>query len=270
MAMTDAIRQDVKGAVRGLWKSPGFAIAALITLSLGIGATSAIFSVVKAVLITPLPYAEPERRVQLFARWVSFDKTWLSNQEVVDFRNLSTTMTAVAGWNTGQQNLTGDGEPLRVGVGFVTANTFDVLGSRPLFGRAISGQDDAPDGPQVAVLGYPLWQARYNGDPSVVGRTLMINDVPVEVIGIMPSGFRLPTDFTTDAAEPTDLWRPLRLGNLTRTVHNFYAAAVLAPGQTPKTATAELRAITERLVADQNGKRRTTPGEPRPAWASSS
>ncbi len=248
--MWDGLRQDVVGAVRGLIKSPGFAAASLVTLALGIGATSAIFSVVKAVLITPLPYAEPERRVQVFARWVSFDKTWLSNQEVVDFRNLATTMTAVAGWTTGQQNLTGDGEPLRVGVGFVTANTFDVLGSRPLFGRVISDEDDAPNGPQVAVLGYPLWQARYNADPSVIGRTLMINDMPVEVIGVMPEGFRLPTDFTAEAAEPTQLWRPIQWdpASLSRGNHGYFAAAVLAPGQTAATATAELGAIAARLT----------------------
>ena len=79
-------------------------------------------------------------------------------------------MTAIAAWCTGQQNLTGDGEPVRIGVGFVTANTFDVLGARPLIGRAITPEEDAPNGPQVAVLGYPLWQARYGGDPTVIGR----------------------------------------------------------------------------------------------------
>src|SRR5687767_15183152 len=98
MFVTDAIRQDVKGAIRGLWKSPAFAIAALITLSLGIGATSAIFSVVKAVLLTSLPYDAPEQRVMLWSKWVSFDKTWLSTQEVVDYRTLARTITAVAMW----------------------------------------------------------------------------------------------------------------------------------------------------------------------------
>ena len=248
--MFDTFRQDITGALRGLIKSPGFAAASLITLALGIGATSAIFSVVKAVLITPLPYAEPEQRVQIFARWISFDKTWLSNQEIVDFRNLAKTITAVAGWTSGQQNLTGDGEPIRIGVGFVTANTFDVLGARPLYGRVISDAEDAPNGAQVAVLGYPLWQARYGGDPSVIGKTLMINDVPVEVIGVMPEGFRLPTDFTDDAAEPTQMWRPIQwdMANLIRGNHGFYAVAVLAPGQSAATVTAELHAIATRLT----------------------
>ena len=247
--MFDGLRQDITGGVRGLIKSPGFAAASLITLALGIGATSAIFSVVKAVLVTPLPYAEPERRVQIFTRWISFDKTWLATAEVVDFRTMSKTMTAIAAWGTGEQNLTGDGEPIRVGVGFITANTLDVLGTRPLLGRMFTPAEDRPNGPQLALVGYPLWQARYGGDPGIVGRTMMINDVPVEVIGVMPDGFRLPTDFTDDAAEPTELWRPQQIDeqNLTRN-HGLFGAAVLAPGQTAASATDELRAIAHRLT----------------------
>lgn len=248
--MFDGLRQDITSGVRGPIKSPGFAAAALITLALGIGATSAIFSVVKAVFVTPLPYSEPERRVELFSRWVSFDKTWLSEQEVVDYRNMAKTLQGVAAWNTGQQNLTGDGEPVRVGVGFVTANTLDVLGARPLLGRMFTPDEDRPNGPQLAVLGYPLWQARYGGDASVIGRTLMINDVPVELVGVMPDGFRLPTDFTDDAAEPTQLWRPLQMdeADLARGSHGLFAAAVLAPGQTAASASDELKAITTRLT----------------------
>ena len=247
--MFDSFRQDVTGAIRGLIKSPGFAAASLITLALGIGATSAIFSVVKAVLITPLPYASPERTVQIFTRWTAFEKTWLANAEVVDFRNMAKTVTAIASWNSGQQNLTGDGEPIRIGVGFVTANTFDVLGVRPLLGRVITEQEDGPNGPQVAVLGYPIWQARYGGDPNVIGRRLMINDVPVEVIGVMPQGFRLPTDFNDDAAEPTQLWRPIQwdMSQLARN-HGYYGVATLAPGQSAASVTEELRAICRRLT----------------------
>jgi putative ABC transport system permease protein len=247
--MFDGLRQDITGGVRALIKTPGFAAAALITLALGIGATSAIFSVVKAVLITPLPYAEPERRVQLFTRWISFDKTWLADAEVVDFRNMSQTMSAIAAWSTGQQNLTGDGEPMRVGVGFLTANALDVLGARPLLGRMFTADEDRPNGPQLALLGYPLWLSRYGGDPAIVGRTVMMNDVPVEVIGVMPEGFRLPTDFTDDAAEPTQLWRPQQIDtqNLSRN-HGLFGAAVLAPGQTAGTATAELQSIATRLT----------------------
>lgn len=250
MALVDAVRQDVKGAVRGLWKSPGFAVAALVTLSLGIGATAAIFSVVRAVLLTPLPYEAPDRRVMVWSKWVSFDKTWVSSQEVADYRAASQTMTDIGFWTTTSQNLTGAGEPLRVGVGVISANTFDVLGARPLLGRGFVEAEDRPNGPPVAVLGFPVWQAQFGGDPTIVGRRIMLNDVPVEVVGVMPEGFRLPTDFTVDAAEPTQLWRPLQIDatNLNRGSHSYYAAAALAPGQTPATATAELQAITTRLT----------------------
>lgn len=247
--MVESLRQDITHAIRGLLKSPGFAAASLITLALGIGATSAIFSVVKAVLIAPLPYASPERTVQIFTRWTAFQKTWIADQEVIDFRNMAKTVTAIAAFTGGQQNLTGDGEPLRVGVGFVTANTFDVLGARPMLGRVMTTDEDVPNGPEVAVLGYPIWQTRYGGDPNIIGRRLNINDVQVEVIGVMPEGFRLPTDYGDDAAEPTQLWRPIRfdMKNLSRN-HGYYAVATLAPQQTAATVTEELRAICRRLT----------------------
>lgn len=131
----------------------------------------------------------------------------------------------------------------------MTANLFDLLGVRPMLGRVISAQEDVPNGAQVAVLGYPIWQARYGGDPAVIGRRLLINDVSVEVIGVMPEGFRLPTDFSDDAAEPTQMWRPIAwdLTQLSRN-HGFYGVATLAPGQTAATATEELRAITQLLT----------------------
>jgi putative ABC transport system permease protein len=250
MSVTDAVRQDVKGALRGLWKSPGFAIAALVTLSLGIGATSAIFSVVNAVLLTPLPYESPERRVMVWSKWVSFEKTWVSSQEVVDYRTMASTMTNIGFWTSAFQNLTGAGEPVRLAVGLVSANTFDVLGARPLLGRMFTTEEDRPNGPPLAVLSHAVWQAQFAGDPAIVGRKIMLNDVPVEVVGVMPQGFRLPTDFNVDAAEPTQLWRPVQIDstNLNRGNHGFYAAAVLAPGQTAATASAELQAIAARLT----------------------
>jgi predicted permease len=156
----------------------------------------------------------------------------------------------VAAWDLAQQNLTGDGDPLRVGVGRVTANTFDVLGAAPILGRGFAPEEDVPNGPPVAVLSYRLWQGRYGGDRTVVGRKLLLNEVPVEIIGVMPEGFRLPTDFTEDAAEPSELWRPLQMdmANLERGSHGYYGAAVLAPGATPATATEELRALTRRMT----------------------
>ncbi|MBP7777735.1 MAG: ABC transporter permease [Acidobacteria bacterium] len=248
----DGIRQDLLGGVRGLLRTPGVTLAALVTLALGIGATSAIFTVVKAVLLAPLPYAQPDTRVMLWSRWVSFDKTWLSEQEILDYRRLATTLTAVAGWNSGQQNLTGDGAPERVGVGFVTANTFDVLGAHPLLGRTIAPAEDVANAAPVAVLGYGLWQTRYGGDPAVVGRRLQLDDQPVEIVGVMPEGFRLPTDFTEEAAEPTQLWRALQIdeANAQRGSHGLYGAAQLAPGVTATAASQELAALTAAMTAE--------------------
>jgi predicted permease len=126
----------------------------------------------------------------------------------------------------------------------------DVLGTRPMLGRMFSVDEDKPNGPPLAVLGFSLWQMQFGGDPSIVGRNIVLNDVPVEVIGVMPQGFRLPTDFNVDAAEPTQLWRPIQIDstNLNRGNHGFYAAAVLAPGQTAESATAELHAIARRFT----------------------
>lgn len=252
MPILDDIRRDAVGAVRSALASPGFTLAALVTLALGIGATSAVFSVMRAVLLTPLPYEAPDRRVLIWSRWVSFDKTWLSEAEILDYRRLGRTMTDVAAWSSGQQNVTGAGDPVRVGVGFVTANTFDVLGARPLMGRGFTVDEDQPNGPPVAVLSHALWQLKYSGDPNILGRRIVVDEVPLEIVGVMPPGFRLPTDFTMHAAEPSALWRPLGLDTAdpNRGNHGYYAAAVLAPGETAASASAELAAIADRLTAD--------------------
>lgn len=238
----------LKHALRGLRVSPGFTTAALITLALGIGATSAMFSVVKAVLLTSLPYDAPDRRVMLWSKWVNTDKTWVSSQEVLDYRALAKTLTGVAFWQNTAHNLTDSGEPARLTVGLVSANIFDVLGARPLLGRVLTDDDDRPTSPPVAILSYGLWESRFNSDPRIVGQRITLNGIATEVIGVMHKGFRLPTDFTADAADPAEMWRPYRLARASRTAHVLYAAAVLAPGQTPQTATAELQAITRRLT----------------------
>ncbi len=256
----NGLRQDVRSGVRGLGRNRGFAAAALATLGLGIGATSALFSVLKAVIVTPLPYHEPSGLVQIWSRWVSFDKTWLADQEVYDYREARRLFDGVAAWETGEVNLTGDGDPVRLRVGAVTADLFTVLGTRPALGRTFTAEEDRPGGPPVVVLGYALWQARYGGDPAILGRRLLIDDQPAEVLGVMPEGFRLPTDYTADAAEPTRLWRPLRFDRaaLSRDGHGYYGVARLAPGRTATDATEELRAITRRLV--EQGEYTTTPG----------
>ena len=245
--MLDTLRQDFRFAFRGLIRQPGFAAVAIATLALGLGASAAIFSVFRAVLLTPLPYAEPDRRVMVWSRWTGFDKTWVSAAEVHDYRTRARQLADVAAWNTGQVNLTGNGDPERVGAGQVTANILDMLGAAPLIGRGFQpGEDATGDGAAVALIGHGLWQRRFGGDPTIVGRLIQIDGRTMEVIGVMPQGFRLPTDFREDFAEPSELWTPLVLDPdpANRGNHGLYAAARLAPGASADSANAELKAIT--------------------------
>ena len=126
---------DLERGARSMARAPAFAAAAILTLALGIGATTAIFSIVDAVLLEPLPYSEPARRVMIWSRWKGFEKTWLSEAEVLDYRRQVPSLLQVAAWSGRQANLTGDGEPVRLGAAAVTPNTFSTLGSVALLGR---------------------------------------------------------------------------------------------------------------------------------------
>jgi putative ABC transport system permease protein len=239
--------QDVRYALRTMGRSPGFTAAAVLTLALGMGATTAIFSVIRAVLLTPLPYSQPDRRVMVWSRWKDFDKTWVADGEVLDYRRLCGSFESVAAWGSGKANLTGGGgEPVRVGVAEATANTFEVLGSRPLLGRGFTQEEDRPGGPPVAVLSYGLWQKRFGADPGVISSLIEVDGVGRRVVGVMPRGFALPTDFTVDAADPSQLYVPLQINpaSVDHGSHGLYAAAALKPGATAARATAELAAIT--------------------------
>ena len=247
----NAILQDVRYAVRALARQPGFVVVAILTLALGIGATSAIFSVFRAVLLAPLPYSEPDRRVMVWSRWTGWEKTWVSAAEVRDYRQRARQLRGVGAWATGQVNLTDGANPERVGAAQVTANLFEVLGAAPVIGRDFRGGEDATgDGAAVVIIGHGLWQRRFGGDRDAIGKMVQLDGRAHEVIGVMPAGFRLPTDFREDFAEPSELWTPLVLdpdpddrGN-----HGLYAAAMLAPGTTVAQADAELGAITRSLT----------------------
>src|SRR6185503_4650133 len=191
--------QDLRFGARTLARNPGFACIAVLTLALGVGANAAIFSVVNAVLLRPLPWSDPDRAVMIWSRWSAFDKTWVSDGEVNDYRRESRTLADVAAWDDGQVNLTGDGEPERVAYGSVTANLFSVLGAAPLKGRVFTAGEDVPNGPKLVILGFGLWQRRYAGEPNIVGRVIHIDGAPYEVVGVMPSDFVLPTDFQNPA-----------------------------------------------------------------------
>jgi putative ABC transport system permease protein len=168
----ETFRQDVRFGARTLARNPGFAVIAVLTLALGIGANAAIFSVVNAVLLRPLPWAEPDRAVMIWSRWTAFDKTWVATGEVMDYRKRATTLQEVAAWGDGQVNITGDGDPERVAAAGMTANTFSTFGVTPLLGRTFTAQEDVPNGPNLVVLSHRLWSRRYGSDPGILGRSI--------------------------------------------------------------------------------------------------
>jgi putative ABC transport system permease protein len=224
--------QDLRFGGRTLARNPGFACVAVLTLALGVGANAAIFSVVNAVLLRPLPWGDPDRAVMIWSRWNAFDKTWVSDGEVNGYRRQSRTLSDVGAWADGQVNLTGDGEPERVASGSVTANLFSVLGASPIRGRVFTPEEDVPNGPNVVILGHGLWQRRYAGDQAIVGRSIQINGTPYQVVGVMPADFVLPTDFQNPA--PSALWTPAQWNSASTDHgnHGYYAAARLKPGVT--------------------------------------
>ena len=246
----ETLWQDLRFGARTLRRNPGFAVIAVLTLALGIGANAAIFSVVNAVLLRPLPWHEPDRAVMIWSRWTAFDKTWVSSGEVNDYRRRTRTLDSVATWNDGQANLTGDGDPERVAVGAVSANTFPTLGAAPFIGRTFTEQEDVPNGPNLVVLGHSLWNRRFAADPAVIGRTILINGTPYEVIGVMPKDFVLPTDF--ENPEPTQMWMPLQMdpASTDHGNHGQYAAGRLKPGATVAQASDEMHSIARAMTSE--------------------
>ena len=241
--------QDLRFGARTLGRNPGFACIAVLTLALGVGANAAIFSVVNAVLLRPLPWSDPDRAVMIWSRWTAFDKTWVSDGEVNGYRRESRTLSDVGAWSEGQVNLTGDGEPERLPSASVTANLFAVLGVSPIRGRLFTAEEDVPNGPNVVILGHGLWQRRYAGDPGIVGRSVQINGAAYEVVGIMPAGFVLPTDFQNPA--PSMLWTPGRWNSASTDhgSHGYYAAARLEPGVTVEQARDDLHTLAQSWTA---------------------
>ncbi|MBA3297924.1 MAG: ABC transporter permease [Acidobacteria bacterium] len=200
--------QDLRYATRTLLRTPGFAVVAMLTLALGIGANTAIFTVVNALLLKPLPYAKPERLVMVWqdfrARGGPADE-WATPGNYVDWRaqkDVFEQVAVISGW---RPTLTGGAEPEPLPGEQVAHEYFSVLGITPALGRHFRMEDNVPTAARVAILGDGLWQRRFGGDPSVVGRTVMLSGEPHEIIGVLPAGFR---PIVSNAAE---IWRPLRI-----------------------------------------------------------
>ena len=254
------IGQDVRYAMRTLLRRPGFTAVAVLTLALGIGATTALFGVVKAVLMAPLPYGNPASAVVLWSAWRGFDQTWLSYDEYEAWDSEIPALENVALYSSSSMIFTGDGEPERVRAARVTEDLFRVLGVEPMIGRGFTKEEDTPGGPNVIVLAHGLWQRRFGGDPAIVGRAVQVNGQSATVVGVMPEGFKLPLDFGSDG--PTHAWSPLATDAPTEGAvpgpafnpgggsHGFYGVARLAPGATAADVNRQLDAHVAGLVRD--------------------
>ena len=236
--------KDLRYAARMLASSPGFTLAAVMCLALGIGATSAIFSVVHAVLLRPLGYRQPDRLIRVYTEFPKFPngglrRFWMSPPEFDELHRELQSWESFDAWADGAVNLSGAAEPIRVTSAFVTGGLFQLLGVSPAMGRAITPQDDINGAPQVAVLSDGLWQRAFGRDPSVVGRVIQINGRNANVIGVMPAGFAFPPG-QIDAAE---VWTPLRLPPpvpTQRGSHFLYPVGRLKPGVTFRQAQDEI------------------------------
>ena len=209
----EGLVQDVRYAARRLARTPGFTLVALVTLALGIGANTAIFSVVHGVLLRPLPFQDPDRLYFLWSRHTSTDRYPIQLPEFCDYRDQNRTLESVAGFGNWNPNLTGDGPAERVSGLRASGNLFATLGVEAAVGRTLAATDDTPGQEKVVVITYGLWQRRFGGDPAIVGRPLILNGEPFTLVGVMPRDFFLPirtAEVAIPLAPDRDPWRQNR------------------------------------------------------------
>ncbi|MEO8025662.1 MAG: ABC transporter permease [Bryobacteraceae bacterium] len=236
--------QDIRYAFRTLIASPGFTIAALLCLALGIGATTAIFSVVNAVVLRPLPYKDPGTLARLYTEFPKFGthpllKFWTSPPEFSDLQRDLQFTQALEAFSTGGANIAGGNEPVRITAAQVTGGLMPMLGVQPAMGRVLQPADDVQGARMTIVLSQGLWRRVFGGDPSIVGRDIRYNGTPCTVVGIMPESFNFPPG----EPDPAEAWLPLQLGppNPQRRGNHFLSLiARLKPGITIQRAREEL------------------------------
>ena len=234
--------QDLRYGLRMLLKNPGFTTIAVLTLALGIGANTAIFSVVNAVLLRPLPYAESERLVWLWDTLPQLPTAPTSLPEFLDRKEQNRSFEQLAAFQSGNMFLdTGDGTR-DTPVGLVTPETFALFRANPILGRAFTAEETLPGRSRVVVLGHAIWQNRFGADPNALGRKVELSGAAYTVIGVMPAGFSFPNQ--------AELWRPLPIdpAKLDRGPHYLRVVGRLKPGVTQAEAQAEMSAIAGRLA----------------------
>jgi len=253
----DSLVQDLRYACRSFLRSPGFTAATLLSLAIGIGANTAIFSVANALLLRPLPYSNPDRLVVLWNRSPGLDITqdWFSTAQYFDIRNQHSGFEQLAIAIGGNYTLTNDGEPERVGVARVSSSLLPLLGGRAVSGRLFSPEDDDPGRAPSAILTHDFWQRRYGGDPHMPGKTVMLDGVAYPVAGILSPGFRLPHQILPILTGPDQVEIVLSLpmpngAAQIRTHEDYTILGRLRRGVSLEKAQAEMDALTARLRRD--------------------
>jgi putative ABC transport system permease protein len=242
---------DIRYAFRSLRRSPGFTTAAEVCLGLGIGASTAIFSIVNAVLLKPLPYRDAKNYARVYTEFPSakLNKFWFSPPEFRQMQQHSRTWDEIEAWVTGGASLMGGARPLRVNICYVSGGMMPMLGAVPEIGRPILPANDDPGAETTLVLSQALWKGSFGGDPHVVGRETILDGAKALIVGVMPPDFEFPPG----AAEPSEAWAPLQLtpGQSQQSSHFLSLVAHLRTGVTPATESQDLRSIERELgVAD--------------------
>jgi predicted permease len=255
--MLQPLVQDVRYALRTFARAPGFTAAAVISLALGVGANTFIFSVASALLLRPLPYADADRLAILWNRspGLGIAEDWFSTAQYFDIKTGHGGFEQVAIAIGGNYNLTGRGEPERIGTIRVSSNLLPMLGVRPALGRLFSEADDREGASGVALLAHGTWMRRYGGDPRTVGRSIILNGQAYEIAGVLPETFSLPREVmpTLYGAEQSEIILPLPMPPKAaeiRTHEDYNIVGRLKPGVSVAAAQAEMDTITARLRRD--------------------
>jgi predicted permease len=249
--------QDMRYALRTLAKTPAFTVAALLSLAIGIGANTAVFSIVDALLLRPLPYQDAQRLVILWNRspGLNIAEDWFSTAQYFDIKNGHHGLEQVAIAIGGNYNLTGWGEPERVGTIRISSNLLPMLGLKAELGRLFVPDEDLPGRSPTALLSYGTWTRRYGADPNILGKKIILNGASYEVAGVMPRSFSLPREVlpTLDGAEQAEIILPLPMppdAAHDRDHEDYNIMGKLRPGVSVKEAQAEMDTITARLRRD--------------------
>jgi putative ABC transport system permease protein len=250
----ETLLKDVRYGARMLIKKPGFTAVALIALALGIGANTAIFSVVNAALLRSLPYAEPDRLiVPVTINAAGVDGAGVSYADVVDWRKEEQVFASVAAFGIRSVDLTGNDDPVRVQAAVVSEDYFSVMGVAPLLGRTFLPEEQQPNGPRAVVLSYGLWQKRFGADPSVLDQSITVSGRPASIVGVMPKDSQWP--------ETVEIWSPVGYGApppesaMRRDNQVWQAVARLQPGVPIEQATAVIKSIASRVEQENPATR---------------